>query len=172
MSLVFPNESANGANGQLFAYGITGLLNTSDLAYVRSNSNLIALMWFVVAIVECIGYAAYGSCFGFCSERMVRRVRYASFRAILRQNAAFFDRADHTTGTLTQMLGQEATAMAGLSGLNLGAILTIIFGLTIACILAYLPLPTQMPRARPKSADFEVRRLQVHRIRGARPRQR
>ena len=54
----------------------------------------------------------------------------------MRQNAAFFDRDEHSTGTLTQMLGQEATAMAGLSGLNLGAILTIVFGLTAACILA------------------------------------
>jgi len=69
---------------------------------------------------------------------MVRRVRFATFRSILRQNAAFFDRGDHTTGTLTQMLGQEATAMAGLSGLNLGSILTILFGLLAGCILAYI----------------------------------
>jgi ATP-binding cassette, subfamily B (MDR/TAP), member 1 len=95
-------------------------------------------MWFVVAIVQFFGYASYAWCLGFCSERMVRRVRFESFRSILRQNAAFFDRSDHTTGTLTQMLGQEATAMAGLSGLNLGAILTIIFGLLAACILAYV----------------------------------
>lgn len=66
----------------------------------------------------------------------MRKVRLASFKAILRQNAAFFDREEHSTGTLTQMLGQEATAMAGLSGLNLGAILTVIFGLTIACVVA------------------------------------
>jgi ATP-binding cassette subfamily B (MDR/TAP) protein 1 len=66
----------------------------------------------------------------------VRRVRLASFKAILRQNAAFFDRDEHSTGTLTQMLGQEATAMAGLLGLNLGAILTVIFGLLIACVVA------------------------------------
>lgn len=66
----------------------------------------------------------------------MRRVRLASFKAILRQNAAFFDREEHSTGTLTQMLGQEATAMSGLSGLNLGAILTVFFGLLIACVVA------------------------------------
>ena len=66
----------------------------------------------------------------------MRRVRLASFKAILRQNAAFFDRDEHSTGTLTQMLGQEATAMSGLLGLNLGAILTVIFGLPIACVVA------------------------------------
>jgi hypothetical protein len=57
----------------------------------------------------------------------------------MRQDAAFFDRDEHSTGSLTQMLGQEATAMAGLSGLNLGAVLTVAFGLTIACVVAYLP---------------------------------
>jgi len=54
----------------------------------------------------------------------------------MRQNAAFFDRDEHSTGALTQMLGQEATAMSGLSGLNLGAILTVIFGLLISCVVA------------------------------------
>ena len=34
------------------------------------------------------------------------------------------------------MLGQEATAMSGLLGLNLGSILTVIFGLLIACVVA------------------------------------
>src|SRR5271169_6025498 len=63
----------------------------------------------------------------------------SSFQAILRQNAAFFDRDDHSTGTLTQMLGQEATAMSGLSGLNLGAILTIFFGIFAGVITAYRP---------------------------------
>jgi hypothetical protein len=38
------------------------------------------------------------------------------------------------------MLGQEATAMSGLSGLNLGAILTVIFGIFSGVILAYVSL--------------------------------
>lgn len=122
----------------LFAYGITGF-TSSDKAFVRSNSNLIGLMWLVVAIVEFFAYGLYSWAFGYALERMVRRVRLSSFQAILRQNAAFFDRDDHSTGTLTQMLGQEATAMSGLSGLNLGAILTVLFGLIAGSILAYAP---------------------------------
>jgi len=131
----------------LFAYGINGFL-VSDTGYLRSRSNLIALMWLTVAIVEFFGYGLYAWCFGYASEKMVclsgiilmqvRRVRFSCFEAILRQNAAFFDRHDHSTGTLTQMLGQEATAMAGLSGLNLGAILTVMFGLLTGVIIAYI----------------------------------
>lgn len=121
----------------LFAYGINGFL-TGDPADLRSHSNLIGLMWLVVAIVELFGYGFYAWFFGYASEKMVRRVRYSCFQAILRQNAAFFDREEHSAGTLTQMLGQEATAMAGLSGLNLGAILTVFFGLFTGAVLAYL----------------------------------
>lgn len=121
----------------LFSYGINGF-TSSDTAFIRSNSNLIGLMWLVVAIVEFFGFGLYSWSFGYASERMVRRVRMSSFQAILRQNAAFFDRDDHSTGTLTQMLGQEATAMSGLSGLNLGAILTVFFGIFTGCILGYV----------------------------------
>ena len=121
----------------LFAYGISGF-TSSDMAFIRSRANLIGLMWLVVAIVELFAYGLYAWSFGYASERMVRRVRLASFQALLRQNAAFFDRDDHSTGTLTQMLGQEATAMSGLSGLNLGAILTVFFGIFAGCVLAYV----------------------------------
>ena len=107
------------------------------MAELRSKTNLIALMWFVVAITQLFAYGGYSLAFGYVSERMVRRIRLACFEAILRQNAAFFDRDEHSTGTLTQMLGKEATAMSGLSGLNLGAILTVIIGVVANVILAY-----------------------------------
>ena len=77
----------------LFAYGISGF-TSSDMSFLRSNANLIGLMWLVVAIVELFAYGLYAWSFGYASERMVRRVRLASFQAILRQNAAFFDRDD------------------------------------------------------------------------------
>jgi ATP-binding cassette, subfamily B (MDR/TAP), member 1 len=63
-------------------------------------------------------------------------VRFQSFRAIMRQEIAFFDRPEHSTGSLTTMLSNEATAMSGLSGVNLGSILTVIVNLTGGMILA------------------------------------
>lgn len=142
----YPHLSANLIPGVyptmalLFSYGILGFFST-DPVYLRSRSNLFALMWLVVSILEFFAYGIYSWAFGYASERMVRRVRLSCFQSILRQNAAFFDRDEHSTGILTQMLGQEATAMSGLSGLNLGAILTVFFGLTAGAILAYPPFP-------------------------------
>ena len=54
----------------------------------------------------------------------------------MRQEAAFFDRPNHSTGTLTTMLGKEATAMSGLSGSNLGTIISVLTNLTSGIILA------------------------------------
>ena len=61
---------AYSAMALLFAYGINGFIS-SDMAFLRSNSNLIGLMWLVVAIAEFVAYALYSWCFGFASERMV-----------------------------------------------------------------------------------------------------
>lgn len=120
----------------LFAYGLVAFMD-SDLGHMRSRINLLSLMWLLVAFVEFFAYGFYVWSFGLASERMVRRVRLSSFQAILRQNAAFFDRENHSSGTLTQMLGQEPTAMSGLSGQNLGSILTVLWGLLTGAILAY-----------------------------------
>jgi len=54
----------------LFAYGINGFIS-QDLAFVKSYSRLIGLMWLVVAIVQFFGYGFYAWSFGFASERMV-----------------------------------------------------------------------------------------------------
>jgi len=140
----------------LFSYGILGFFSP-DPVYLRSRSNLFALMWLIVSIVEFFAYGIYSWAFGYASERMVRRVRLSCFQSILRQNAAFFDRDEHSTGTLTQMLGQEATAMSGLSGLNLGAILTVFFGLTAGAMLAYFPLPSHVPHT---SESYFIRDLE------------
>lgn len=66
----------------------------------------------------------------------VRRVRYGSLRNMTRQEISFFDRPENSTGKLTNTLSTEASAMAGLSGTNLGAILTLMVALTSVIILA------------------------------------
>ena len=88
----------------------------------------------------------------------------------MRQEIAFFDRPEHSTGTLTTMLSQEATAMAGLSGFNLGTIITTAINLTSVTILGYLTSQILIKNR----LHLEIRtRLNVtftgHRHRGIRP---
>ena len=126
------------AQALLFAYLITALLKP-DIPAMRSRANFLSLWWLIIAIVEFLAYLIQGWGFGYASEKMVRRVRYQSFRAVMRQEIAFFDRPEHSTGSLTTMLSTEATAMSGLSGVNLGSILTVIVNLTSGMILSYIP---------------------------------
>ena len=65
----------------------------------------------------------------------------------MRQETAFFDRPEHNTGVLTTMLSTEATAMSGLSGVNLGSILTVLVNLTSGTIVAYVTINYQSSRA-------------------------
>lgn len=126
------------AQAILFAQLITDLLNP-DIAAMRSRANFLSLWWLIIAIIVFLAYGLQTWGFGYASEKMVRRVRLESFRAILRQEVAFFDRSEHSTGSLTTMLSTEATAMAGLSGVNLGAILTLLVNLSAGTIVAYPP---------------------------------
>lgn len=63
-----------------------------------------------------------------------------SFKSLLRQNIAFFDRTEHFTGALINMLGSDATAMSNFSGLGFGAVLTLVVHVISGAILAYLAM--------------------------------
>jgi ATP-binding cassette, subfamily B (MDR/TAP), member 1 len=63
-------------------------------------------------------------------------VRFESLRRMLRQEIAFFDTPEHSTGKLTNTLSTDATAMSGLSGNNLASLLTFVVDLTSVIIVA------------------------------------
>jgi ATP-binding cassette subfamily B (MDR/TAP) protein 1 len=89
-----------------------------------------------------------------CSgEALTKRLRSKTFRAILRQDIAYFDQAKHNTGALCTYLATEASTVQGASGVRLGIIfqnmVTIGIGILIGfafswqltlLIIAFLPL--------------------------------
>ena len=102
----------------------------------QKDANLYALLFFIIAIVEFFAYFSAAYFFGICSEMMVRRVRLLTFRTILRQEIAFFDHSDNSTGALTSSLATQCTDLAGLHGNTLGTILTILVNLTSGAVLS------------------------------------
>lgn len=69
---------------------------------------------------------------------MTMRLRAESFRALLRQEIAFFDEEENSAGSLVAKLSNEATEVKSLTGQLIGSILqigvTILAGAIIACI--------------------------------------
>ncbi|BFZ61168.1 hypothetical protein YB2330_002227 [Saitoella coloradoensis] len=123
------------AQAIIFAHLIE-VLSYQDYTRLRNRADFFSLMWLVIAIIELFAYALMSSLFGYCSEKMVRRVRDQSFRAMLRQDISFFDKEENSTGGLTSMLSTDATKLAGLSGTTLGTLLIIATNLISGCILA------------------------------------
>lgn len=89
-------------------------------------------MFLMLALVQFTAFSAQGIAFARCSERLVHRVRDRAFRAMLRQDVAFFDRDENTAGALTSFLSTETTHVAGLSGVILGTLLMMITTLVAA----------------------------------------
>ncbi|QUC19455.1 uncharacterized protein UV8b_03696 [Ustilaginoidea virens] len=100
---------------------------------IKKDSDFWSAMYLMLAIVQFLAFAAQGIAFAVCSERLVRRVRDRAFRAILRQDVAFFDKDENTAGALTSFLSTETTHVAGLSGATLGTLLMMSTTLVAAC---------------------------------------
>ena len=92
---------------------------------LRHDANFWSLMYLVLAIVQIIAFCCQGVAFAVCSERLVYRTRNRAFRAMLRQDIAFFDKEENSAGALTSFLSTETTHLAGMSGTTLGTLLLV-----------------------------------------------
>ena len=108
----------------------------SEAHYIRSQADFWSLMYLMLAFVQFIAFCCQGVAFAFCSERLVHRVRDRAFRTMLRQDIEYFDREENTAGALTSFLSTETTHVAGLSGVTLGTLLTVITTLVAAIALS------------------------------------
>jgi ATP-binding cassette subfamily B (MDR/TAP) protein 1 len=115
---------------------VTGQAIPGAKSHLRSDADFWSLMYLMLAFVQLISFWIQGVAFAFCSERLIHRVRDRAFRTMLRQDIAFFDKEENTAGALTSFLSTETTHVAGLSGVTLGTILTVLTTLIAACTLS------------------------------------
>ena len=129
--------AGNPVQAVFFAKAITALaLPPSEYDELRSRANFWSWMYFMLALEQLVAFIAQGVLFAKCSERLVHRSRDQSFRAMLRQDIAFFDRDTNTAGALTSFLSTETTHLAGMSGVTLGTILQVLTTLILAFIIS------------------------------------
>jgi ATP-binding cassette subfamily B (MDR/TAP) protein 1 len=103
---------------------------------LRHDVDFWSLMYLMLAFVQLLAYCTQGIAFAFCSERLIHRVRDRAFRTMLRQDIAYFDREENTSGSLTSFLSTQTTHVAGLSGATLGTILSVLTTLIAAIALS------------------------------------
>jgi ATP-binding cassette subfamily B (MDR/TAP) protein 1 len=103
---------------------------------VRHNVDFWSSMYLMLAFVQLIAFCGQGVAFAYCSEKLIHRVRDRAFRTMLRQDIEFFDKEENTAGALTSFLSTETTHVAGLSGVTLGTLITVVTTLVAAISLS------------------------------------
>jgi len=116
----------------------SGVVIPGAAGAMRKDVNFWSLMYLMLAFVQFIAFCLQGVAFAFCSERLIHRVRDRAFRTMLRQDIEFFDKEENTAGALTSFLSTETTHVAGLSGVTLGTLLTVITTLVAAITLSVI----------------------------------
>ncbi|XP_053373101.1 ATP-dependent translocase ABCB1-like isoform X2 [Mercenaria mercenaria] len=99
------------------------------------------LMFVGLAGLSLITYFLQGYMFGRSGEYLTLRLRSLSFKAMLRQEIAFFDDHDNSVGALCTRLSTDASQVQGAAGAKLGSSLmglcSILTGLIIAFIYSW-----------------------------------
>ncbi|KAJ2718505.1 hypothetical protein GGI07_005726 [Coemansia sp. Benny D115] len=130
-------------------------LGIEDKSKQRHNVNLYAGLFFMFACVIFFAIGGRNLCFVRAGEKITFRVRYDVFRAMMRQDAEYFDRKENGTGALTSRLATEAADVNKAIGESFPAFIagaaSILSGVVIAfsydwrltlVILATLPFLT------------------------------
>ncbi|EJC99281.1 P-loop containing nucleoside triphosphate hydrolase protein [Fomitiporia mediterranea MF3/22] len=130
--LVYP------AYGLVYALAITTFQNTDDHHALRQQGDRNALWFFLIAILSTvfIGFQNYG--FGAAAANLTNRLKMLSFKAILRQDIAFFDEDKHNSGALTTSLSDNPQKVNGLAGLTLGTIVQSLATVVAGCIIGLI----------------------------------
>ncbi|KAF9280742.1 Multidrug resistance protein 1, partial [Mortierella antarctica] len=95
---------------QIFSRALKTLVEKDSPDFTK-NANHYALLFFIIAFVGFIGFCGGMVCFLVVGERVTRKMRYLSYRAILSQEMAFFDRPENSTGALASRLATDAQQM-------------------------------------------------------------
>ena len=138
---VFAAVIAGGAySGDAVIFGNTiGNLNPcKGPSKVRSVGNLAGLLFFILALAAFLANSAGGSAFGRVAEKVVFRLRILTFRSLLEQDLLWHVSEGRTPVQLLSYFTVDTNALAGLSGVVVGTILTILVNLIASILMTHI----------------------------------
>lgn len=114
---------------------------TPDRQVLRKEGDRNALWFFIIAIVSTGAIGLQNYSFAAAAATLSAKLRSLSFKAILRQDIEYFDKDEHSTGSLTSDLSDNPQKVNGLAGITLGAIVqsiaTLVGGVILGLIFAW-----------------------------------
>ncbi|EGF83631.1 hypothetical protein BATDEDRAFT_15754 [Batrachochytrium dendrobatidis JAM81] len=101
------------------------------------RANFWALMFVVLSLVALLASFCQIGLFKYAGQKLTRRLRDILFRAMLRQEIAFFDRDENSTGILTTKLAEDSNLVQGVTGPVFGATIQAIAGIIAGVAIAF-----------------------------------
>ncbi|XP_043207373.1 ATP-dependent translocase ABCB1-like isoform X2 [Amphibalanus amphitrite] len=121
--------------------GVLGNLAVEDPDEALANAQFYGLLFLGIGVLAFLASFAQVFMFGVAGERLTTRIRKLTFKALLRQEAAYFDDSRHTVGVLCSRLSSDASSVQGATGTRLGnmtqAVFTLFLGLGMAFYLSW-----------------------------------
>jgi ABC-type multidrug transport system fused ATPase/permease subunit len=105
---------------------------------MQQKADLYSLFFLVIAIVGFVTIGGSNTLFEWIGERMARRLRSASFKAILSQEMAFFDEEGHGTGALISRLAVDASQTHSLVSEVFRTVTSISATMIIGLVIAFV----------------------------------
>uniref|UniRef100_H2ZPB9 Bile salt export pump n=1 Tax=Ciona savignyi TaxID=51511 RepID=H2ZPB9_CIOSA len=133
--------AADPVNAILFAEVLT-VFSLSDVEEQKSKATLYALLFFALGVTVFIAYCSevsflFSTLFAKSGMELTVRLRKKAFKAMLRQDIAYFDDHRHSPGALCTRLSMDASRVQGCTGVRIGTIIKNFSSLGVALGIAF-----------------------------------
>ncbi|KAF2729232.1 P-loop containing nucleoside triphosphate hydrolase protein [Polyplosphaeria fusca] len=107
-------------------------------AFVRSRGLLLSGLFFMLACVEFLANFTSWFSFGLVSERLIYKVRIASFQRLFHQPLQWHQSNGRTPAMLLEYITKDGNSLAGFSGSIIGTLFAVVVNFIAAIILSHI----------------------------------
>ncbi|KAM9308182.1 ATP-binding cassette sub-family B member 5 [Gastrophryne carolinensis] len=122
----------------IFFAKIIALFGIPDPDTIKRESDLYCIIFGVIGFISFFTYFLQGFMFGRSGEVLTMRLRQMAFKAMLRQDIAWFDDKKNNTGALTTRLSMEASQIQTATGSRLGLLAQNVSSMGLSTIIAFV----------------------------------
>ncbi|KAI4731416.1 putative ABC transporter [Aureobasidium sp. EXF-10728] len=109
---------------------------TLEGSEAKRQADFFALMFFVLALVNLVGYLLIGISYNTLGQKLTHRYRREMVERIIHFDQDFFDRPENSSGALTAKLSSVPSSVQELMSANLGLMLNVIVNIIATSVVA------------------------------------
>lgn len=122
----------------IFGTTINKLDPCNGISKIKATGKLAGVLFLILAVSTFLASSVGGSAFGRVAEKIVFKVRILTFRSLIRQDLSWHTSNGRTPALLLSNFTADTSALAGLSGVVVGTILTIFVNLVASILMTHI----------------------------------